>query len=286
MFLIPKRKLNDGRLISIIGFGGLMVAGITQSYADRVVEEAISAGVNFFDVAPTYGDAEIKLGHSLSGKRDKVLLSCKTTRRDKQGSLFELTQSRKRLKTDYFDFYVLHGIRDIKNDVEPACSKDGVLMTAIDAKKQGIVARIGFSAHTEESAISALNAYDFDFVVFPINIFCFLSSNFGERIIRITEQKNIDLIGIKSLALGKWQDSAMKQKYPNCWYQPIENTGIAKIALSWALNQNVVSLIPPADIKMFRCALDLVECALTSKPMEDDIERVKELLQDIVPIFP
>ncbi len=284
MRLIPKRKLSDGGLISVIGFGGLMASGITQNQVDRAVDEAISAGVNFFDVAPTYGDAEIKLGNSLSGRRNNVLLSCKTTRRDKQGSLFELIQSRKRLKTDYFDFYVIHGIRDIKNDVEPACSKDGVLMTAIEAKKQGIVARIGFSAHTEESAISALDAYDFDFVIFPINIFCFLSSNFGGRIIRITEQKNIDLIGIKSLALGKWQDNTMKQKYPNCWYQPIENTRIAKIAISWALSQNIVSFIPPADIHLFETVLQLISDSVEFTPQH--LKEIKNLLPEITPIFP
>ncbi|HON06389.1 MAG TPA: aldo/keto reductase [bacterium] len=284
MRLIPKRKLSDGGLISVIGFGGLMASGITQNQVDRVVDEAISAGVNFFDVAPTYGDAEIKLGNSLSGRRNNVLLSCKTTRRDKQGSLFELIQSRKRLKTDYFDFYVIHGIRDIKNDVEPACSKDGVLMTAIEAKKQGIVARIGFSAHTEESAISALDAYDFDFVIFPINIFCFLSSNFGGKIIRITEQKNIDLIGIKSLALGKWQDNTMKQKYPNCWYQPIENTRIARIAISWAISQNIVSFIPPADIHLFETALQLISDSVEFTPRH--LKEIKNLLPEITPIFP
>jgi len=284
MRLIPKRKLSDGGLISVIGFGGLMASGITQNQVDRAVDEAISAGVNFFDVAPTYGDAEVKLGNSLSGRRSNVLLSCKTTRRDKQGSLFELIQSRKRLRTDYFDFYVIHGIRDIKNDVEPACSKDGVLMTAIEAKKQGIVARIGFSAHTEESAISALDAYDFDFVIFPINIFCFLSSNFGGKIIRITEQKNIDLIGIKSLALGKWQDNTMKQKYPNCWYQPIENTRIAKIAISWALSQNIVSFIPPADIHLFETVLQLISDSVEFTPQH--LKEIKNLLPEITPIFP
>ena len=284
MRLIPKRKLSDGGLISVIGFGGLMASGITQNQVDRAVDEAISAGVNFFDVAPTYGDAEVKLGNSLSGRRSNVLLSCKTTRRDKQGSLFELIQSRKRLRTDYFDFYVIHGIRDIKNDVEPACSKDGVLMTAIEAKKQGIIARIGFSAHTEESAISALDAYDFDFVIFPINIFCFLSSNFGGKIIRITEQKNIDLIGIKSLALGKWQDNTMKQKYPNCWYQPIENTRIAKIAISWALSQNIVSFIPPADIHLFETVLQLISDSVEFTPQH--LKEIKNLLPEITPIFP
>lgn len=286
MSSIPKRKLKNSQEISVIGFGGLMLSGINQKQADEIVEEALCEGVNFFDVAPTYGDAEIKLGCSLAGRRDRVLLSCKTTRRDKHGSLLELNESRKRLKVDHFDFYIMHGIRDPKADVEFACSKEGMLMTAIEAKKQGLVARIGFSAHTEESAISAFNVYDFDFIMFPVNIFCFFSSNFGNRVINLARGKNADIIGIKALAFRKWKNNLMKKRYSNCWYEPIEDKETAKTSLSWALAQDIVSAIPPADIKMFRIALTLVKDKSIQKPEDKDIEKIKELLKEVEPIFP
>ena len=54
-----------------------------QKHADEVVAEAVAAGVNYFDVAPSYGDAELKLGPALKPFRDKVFLACKTTERNK-----------------------------------------------------------------------------------------------------------------------------------------------------------------------------------------------------------
>ncbi len=281
---VLQKKLKNGQHISILGFGGLMLANLDQKQTDETVDFAISSGINFFDVAPTYDEAEVKLGNSLKGKRDKILLSCKTTRRDKKGSLEELNQSRKNLKTDHFDFYIMHGVRD-KGEVEIACSKEGMLATAIEAKRHGLVDRIGFSAHTEESAILALNLYDFDFPMFPVNIFCFFSSGFGANIFEIRKKKNIDLIGLKVLALQRWKNNELRTKYPNCWYEPIEDKQIARIALSWAFEQNIVSAIPPADIKMFWFALDLLEDSFSLKLHNSDIESIKLLMKKITPIF-
>ena len=70
--------------------------------------EAVEKGINYFDVAPRYGDAEIKLGPALKPYRDKVLLACKTWKRDRKAAEEELHRSLKRLQTDHFDVYQLH----------------------------------------------------------------------------------------------------------------------------------------------------------------------------------
>ncbi|MEM3431635.1 MAG: aldo/keto reductase, partial [Candidatus Micrarchaeia archaeon] len=64
--------------LSILGMGGVVVMNLEQSKANSIVADAIDKGVNYFDVVPSYGDAEIKLGNALKGKRDKVFLACKT----------------------------------------------------------------------------------------------------------------------------------------------------------------------------------------------------------------
>ncbi|MCM8817831.1 MAG: aldo/keto reductase [Candidatus Omnitrophica bacterium] len=261
-----------------------MFSGLLQVKVDEVVDTAISNGINFFDVAPTYGDAEIKLGNALEGKRKNILLSCKTTRRDRNNALSELRQSMKNLKTDYFDFYVMHGIRDVEKDVQSACSKNGMLELAIEVKKQGIVRRIGFSAHTEEAAIAALNKFDFDFIMFPINIFCFLKVGFGEKVLEAARKRNVDVIGIKCFALQKWKENSEKSKYPNCWYQPIEDIEIAKIAFSWAVNKGIVSIIPPADVEVFCNAIKIARMKLELK--QAHLARIKKIVDNIEPIFP
>src|SRR5207249_7280240 len=86
--------------LSIIGFGGIVVMGVEQGEADRRVREAFERGVNYFDVAPSYGDAEERLGPALVGLRDQVFLACKTGKRTKVEAAAELRQSLRNLRTD------------------------------------------------------------------------------------------------------------------------------------------------------------------------------------------
>ena len=62
----PKRPLGKtGCELSIIGFGGIVVQDAAPEHAGAVVAEAFEKGINYFDVAPSYGDAELKLGPAL-----------------------------------------------------------------------------------------------------------------------------------------------------------------------------------------------------------------------------
>ena len=53
---------NTGEELSIVGFGGILVMNAEPSDASRIVAEAVDRGVNYFDVAPSYGNAEERLG--------------------------------------------------------------------------------------------------------------------------------------------------------------------------------------------------------------------------------
>ncbi|MGB9605523.1 MAG: aldo/keto reductase, partial [Bryobacteraceae bacterium] len=102
---LPRRRYRDDVELSIVGFGGIMLVGMEQAEANRLVAEAVDRGVNYFDVAPSYGDgeAETKLGPALEPYRKQVFLACKTQHRDAAGARRELGQSLRRLRTDHFD---------------------------------------------------------------------------------------------------------------------------------------------------------------------------------------
>jgi aryl-alcohol dehydrogenase-like predicted oxidoreductase len=53
----PKRLYKDGIRLSIVGFGGIVVNGQEQPAADRQVAASFDRGINYFDVAPTYGQS-------------------------------------------------------------------------------------------------------------------------------------------------------------------------------------------------------------------------------------
>ena len=56
---------STGEQLSIIGFGGILVSQTEPAEAAALVREAVARGVNYFDVAPSYSNAEERLG----GKR-------------------------------------------------------------------------------------------------------------------------------------------------------------------------------------------------------------------------
>ena len=84
---------NTGIELSVIGFGGIVLTDTEPEHAVRIVAEAVGRGVNYFDVAPSYGDAQDRLGPALKPYRNDVFLACKTGQRDREGAEAELQDS-------------------------------------------------------------------------------------------------------------------------------------------------------------------------------------------------
>ena len=60
---IARRTLGKtGEKLSIIGFGGIVVMNETTGESSNIVAEAVDRGINYFDVAPSYGNAQERLG--------------------------------------------------------------------------------------------------------------------------------------------------------------------------------------------------------------------------------
>ena len=130
---VPKRRYGRAEdMISVIGFGGIVVKDVTPEEASNCVSEAVDRGINYFDVAPTYGNAQERLGPALKPYRDKCFLACKTTERDAKGAREELEESFRLLQTDHFDLYQLHAITTLE-DVEQAFAKGGAMETFLKA---------------------------------------------------------------------------------------------------------------------------------------------------------
>ena len=67
---IARRPLGTtGEHLSIIGFGGIVVMNEDTSQSKNIVSEAVDRGINYFDVAPSYGNAQERLGPALAPYR-------------------------------------------------------------------------------------------------------------------------------------------------------------------------------------------------------------------------
>jgi len=282
---LQQRKYGQtGVKLSIIGFGGIVVMDAEQHHANRVVAEAFEKGVNYFDVSPTYGDAELKLGPALEPYRKKVFLACKTGQRRREGAAKELRESLKRLRTDYLDLYQLHSITDVKNDVDAVFAKGGAIEAFLEAKKQGRIRYLGFSAHSEQAALAAMDRYDFDSVLLPINFATFYKGDFGSKVIAAAKSKGTAILALKSMARQQWpDDDPSRKQYPKSWYQPLTKRQEASLALSFTLSQPITAAIPPGEESLFRMALDL---AMNFKPISrQDLEKIKQMAESLNPIF-
>ena len=101
---------NTGIELSVVGFGGIICRDEEPATAARVVAGAVDRGVNYFDVAPGYGNAQQILGPALEPHRHSVFLACKTGRRTAAEAQDELDESLRLLRTDYLDLYQLHAV--------------------------------------------------------------------------------------------------------------------------------------------------------------------------------
>ena len=286
---VPRRELGKtGESLSVLGFGGIVVMGGTQKDADQRVAEAIERGVNYFDVAPTYGrgEAERKLGPALKSYRDKVFLACKTQKRDKEGAAAELRSSLKVMQTDHFDLYQLHAISHVERDVGRALGPGGAIEAFLEAREQGLIRHIGFSAHSAEAALKAIESGVFDTLLYPVNFVCHFNSRFDQPVLAAGRAKGMGLLALKAMARTAWPGGVRRQDrpHPKCWYQPSSDPAEAALALRWTLSQGVTAAIPPGDERLFQLALNVAAKDRPLDPAED--KTLQKLAAGLQPIFP
>ncbi|MHC4744975.1 MAG: aldo/keto reductase [Planctomycetota bacterium] len=282
---MPRRVLGrTGQKISIVGFPGLALANYDQERGTKGIHDAFERGVNYYDVAPAYGngDAEIKMGIGLQGiDRSKIFLSCKTKKRDKAGAREELERSLTRLKTNYFDLYQLHHLWNTEQ-VKQAFGPGGAMETLLKAKEEGKVKYLGFSAHTRKAALAAMKEFRFDTVMFPINFVEDYKIGFSEPVLKLANEQGAVGISIKSLSMGAWPQGAERKR--KWWYKTTETQEEVDLAMRYTLSlKGVVTAIPPSFLDL----LDkIIIAAKTYKPIKkDELAGLKKQAETCLSVF-
>ena len=268
---IAKRALGKtGEHLSIIGFGGIVVMNEETGAASNIVAEAVDRGVNYFDVAPSYGNAQERLGPALAPYRKNCFLACKTEGRMKDDSRKQLEESLRLLKTDHVDLYQFHALTKM-TDLDKVLGPGGAMETMEAAKKEGKIRYIGFSVHSAETALAAMDRYNFDTVLFPVNFVLFSQANFGPQILKRAQEKGMGILALKGMAKTVWStDQKQDHPEPKCWYQPAAFPDEASLGLRWTLGHPITAALPPGDEKYFRLAMDIAQ---NYKPLEHHEEQ-------------
>lgn len=244
---------STGIDLSVVGFGGIVVMNETPEDASRLVSFAIDSGINYFDVAPSYGNAQERLGPALEPYRKDVFLACKTGERTADGARRELQESLRLLRTDYLDLYQLHSVTTME-DVATILGPGGALEVFQQAQQEGMVRYLGFSAHSEEAAVALLNAFSFTSILFPVNWVTWNTGMFGPRVLDRAQERGAAILALKALAKRKLEEGE-ERDHPKAWYHPVDTYEEALLGLRFTLSRPVTAAVSPGHEDLLRWML-------------------------------
>ncbi|MEW5719846.1 MAG: aldo/keto reductase, partial [Chloroflexota bacterium] len=249
---------RTGHYSTVAILGGAAFGKVDQATADAAMERAIAAGVNHIDIAPSYGDAEARLGSWVARERARFFLGCKTTERSRESAAAELRRSLERLRTDKFDLYQMHAVKTME-DLDAVTARGGSLQAAIAAREQGLTRFIGITGHGLQSPavfLEALRRFDFDTVLFPINARLLANADYrrdAAALLRECRARDVGVMAIKAVTKGPWGD---RPRTHATWYEPFTDAARIQRAVNFALSQDVTGLCTVGDVTVLPLFLD------------------------------
>jgi aryl-alcohol dehydrogenase-like predicted oxidoreductase len=273
---MERRRLGrTGHLSSVVIFGAAAVGMVDEATAAAALDRASAAGVNHVDVAPSYGEAELRIGPWLAQHRGDIFLGCKTRERTKDGAAKELRRSLERLRTDHIDLYQLHAVTDLET-LEETLASGGALEAILEAKDEGLLRYIGITGHGHQAPevfAEALHRFDFDTVMFPLNPVLYANPAYrrdAQALLSLCREKDVGVQIIKSAARQPWPGAEVtrrvmrmpppeaRERLPyTTWYEPHDQQQAIDRAVWFVLSQpGVTAIASSGDLRILERILD------------------------------
>lgn len=180
---------KNGEKVSLLGYGCMrwpMKKGedgkdhIDQEAVNEMVDYAYRNGVNYYDTSPAYlqGQSEEAAGIALSRyPRESYYIATKLSNFNnfsREAGLKMYRDSQKALRTDYFDYYLLHAIGTSGFEgFEERYINNGLLDFLLEERETGHIRNLGFSFHGRKEVFDQFMAlhekYHWDFVQIEMN---------------------------------------------------------------------------------------------------------------------
>ena len=283
---MEKRRFGrTGHMSTIAIFGGAAFWEISQADADKVMEQVIESGINHIDIAPSYGQAEERVGPWMPRERERFFLGCKTMERTKQGAWDEMQRSLKRLQTESFDLYQCHAITTM-DELDAVTMKGGALEAFVEARQRGLTKFIGITGHGADAPkiyLEALRRFDFDSILFPLNFVQMANPEFrkhAEELIATCKAKDVGTMVIKTITKGPWGE---REHTATTWYEPFDVADEIQRAVNFALSYDVTGLCTAGDIRIL--PLVLKACENFKRMDQTEMEAAIQSGQQYEPLF-
>jgi aryl-alcohol dehydrogenase-like predicted oxidoreductase len=257
---------------TVVTFGAAGIGRVDQDVADRAVQAAMDHGVNHVDVAPRYGDAELRLAPWMREIRGRIFLGEKTAERTRDAAKADLHQSLERLGVERFDLYQLHSVGKLA-DLDLCTGKGGALEALVEAREQGLVRWLGVTGHTHDAPrthLEALRRFDFDTVMFPLNFVLWADPDYrrdAEALLAECRARDVGVHIIKTVAKDPWGD---RPRTHTTWYEPFTDQGIIDRAVAFVLTRPVTTLTSVGDVTVLPRVLDAAD---RFRPLAADAEQ-------------
>lgn len=239
---------------SVLIYGGAALGAVSQDVADRSIQEALDGGINHFDVAANYGDAELRLGPWMPGIRSRVFLATKTQERDADAAYRQINASLERLRVDSVDLLQLHAVGD-RAELDLVTRRGGALGAATRARDEGLVKAVGITGHGHEAPathLEALRRFPFETVLTPLNFVLAQDEGYRrdyEALVAEVQRQDVGLMTIKTVSRRNWPRP--EQATYATWYEPFDDQERITAAVAWVLAHEEVTGIPTAgDVRL------------------------------------
>ncbi len=239
-------KISDE--LSVLGFGCMRFTqkggSIDQEKAECEMKRALDLGVNYFDTAYVYPGSEVCLGRFIQkyNCRDRLFIATKLPHY-RVKTAFDIDryfeEERKRLQTDYVDYYLMHMMND-KKSWERLIGL-GILDWIAKKKASGKIRHIGFSFHGGTNSFKdLLDAYDWDFCQIQFN-YMDEHSQAGLEGLQYAADKGIPVIIMEPLRGGRLVN--LPPKAQELFDAMPQKRSAADWGLRWIWNHPAVTVV-------------------------------------------
>jgi predicted aldo/keto reductase-like oxidoreductase len=252
---VQQRRLGRlGHQSSVLIYGAAALSEVDQDTADASVRVALEAGINHFDVAAGYGDAELRLGPWMGRIRDRIFLATKTGLREREAAWAQINRSLERLQTGHLDLIQIHAVGDTE-ELDLVTRSGGSLEAAVRARDEGLAGAVGITGHGHQAPathLEALRRFPFDTVLTPLNWVLAQDPAYladYQALVAEVQAQDAGLMIIKSAARRNWPEPA-RHAY-GTWYEPFDDQARIDAAVAWVLaHPEVTGIATPGDVRL------------------------------------
>jgi predicted aldo/keto reductase-like oxidoreductase len=258
---VQQRRLGRlGHESSVLIYGAAALGEVDQPTADASIQLALDSGINHFDVAASYGDAELRLGPWMPTIRDRIFLATKTGLRDREAAWAQINRSLERLQTDRLDLIQVHAVGDLE-ELDLVTRPSGSLEAVVRAREEGLAGAIGITGHGHQAPathLEALARFPFDTLLSPLNWVLAQDPAYladYQALVAEVQAQDAGLMIIKTVSRRNWPEP-VEHGY-STWYEPFDDQERISAAVAWVLSHpEVTGIATPGDVQLLPLVIE------------------------------